>query len=341
MSAAKLKSKAGKETKRTSKKSVTEKKRGTTATSSVKKSTSKTSRKSSTSSNKKNKQAKSVQKQVHLKAPDSKKNAVKKTKPTTPKSVAATSKKAAPKPTKQPIQKNTMKTIEKKKVSSKETVTQKKSTPSKKNKTNPQSHKFVRKPSKLKPNQMIIVSGQKLDDKKNKKKIEFPTTKLGPDSVVSFEATDFLPPASKTTIAGGFVFHDDKVVLANIPGRGWEIIGGRIDLGETPEDTFRREAANQIGVTLTAVKMIGIVRIEHFGPEPPNCPYPYPVGYGIQFIGIVDQFLPFYGSHESLGRSLITVDGFKEHYYEWNEHYQAVFQYAFEEYQKLKKKLKL
>ncbi len=172
-------------------------------------------------------------------------------------------------------------------------------------------------------------------------KREFPTTKWGPNSIISFEATEHLPPPELTSIAGGFVFYNDKLVLANIPGRGWEIIVGRIDVGESPEITFRRETYDQVGLELSHVKMIGVVRIEHKGPEPPNCPYPFPIGYGVQYIGIAKELTPFKGGAESLGRSLITPEGFKNHYYEWNEYYDAIFRYAYEVYQKLKKKLKL
>lgn len=168
---------------------------------------------------------------------------------------------------------------------------------------------------------------------------EFPTTSWGSESLIRFEATEYLPPAELTCIAGGFVFHEDKLVLANVPGRGWEMIGGRVDVGEDPEETFRREAFEQVGAELAEVKMIGVIRIEHQGPEPPNCPYPYPVGYGVQFIGIVEHLHPFSGSENSLGRSLISKDGVKHHYFQWDEYAEAVFNYAFEIYQKWKKKL--
>ncbi len=171
--------------------------------------------------------------------------------------------------------------------------------------------------------------------------IEFPTATWESDSVISFEATEHLTATDLTSIAGGFVFYGDSIVLANIPGRGWDIIGGRIDLGETPEETFRREATNQIGVMLSHVKMLGVIRIEHMGEKPPNCPYPFPIGYGIQYIGIVEEMLPFTGSDESLGRSLISREGFKEHYHEWNEYYEAIFNYACLVYDKWRKKLKI
>lgn len=189
-------------------------------------------------------------------------------------------------------------------------------------------------------------SGKTVPRKKSRKNsgksdLHFPTTTWGADSIISFEATEHLPPPELTSIAGGFVFHGDSVLLANIPGRGWEIIGGRIDLGESPEDTFRRETMNQLGVSLADAIMIGVIRIEHMGPEPPNCPYPFPIGYGVQYIGVVNELLPFSGSDESLGRSLISFEGFKEHYYDWNEYYEAVFAYACAVYKKWRKKMKV
>ncbi len=170
---------------------------------------------------------------------------------------------------------------------------------------------------------------------------EFPPTKWGSNLEVHFEITEQLPPNHLTSIAGGMVFHDDKVVLANVPGRGWEIIGGRIDLDEHPEETFRREVENQLGIIMSHTKLLGLMRIEHKGPMPPNCPYPYPVAYGIQYIGILKEMLPFESSVDSLGRSLISFEGLPEHYYGWNAYHEAVFKYAFEEYHKLRKKNKL
>ena len=167
----------------------------------------------------------------------------------------------------------------------------------------------------------------------------FPTAKWGTESVIHFEATTQMPPAALTSIAGGVVFYGDRFVLANVPGRGWEIIGGRIDLGEDPEETFRREAHSQLGVSLSHVRMLGLLRIEHKGPKPPNCPYPYPVAYGVQYIGIALDLEPFGGGPDSLGRSLITLQGLKEHYYNWNPYFEAVFNYAYEQYQKWRKKM--
>ncbi|MBI1388006.1 MAG: NUDIX domain-containing protein [bacterium] len=285
---------------------------------------------------------------------------VKKSAKSNPAAQKATSKKAAPKsPSKTPVtkkgavpkavsnQKKTSKPSPVKKTKVKDVrkpETKKSPKPAAKSpvKTVKKSPAAVKASTKkvVRPSIKIRPAGPKHPSRETEKP-RFPETTWGSGSKIFFEPTEHLPPPDLTCISGGFVFHGDKLVLANIPGRGWEIIGGRIDIGESPEDTFRREASRQIGVSLSHVKMLGIIRIEHTGPEPPNCPYPYPVGYGVQFIGIVEELLPFHGSDDSLGRSLISPEGVKEHYFEWNAHAEAVFEYAYTVYKKLKKKLNL
>lgn len=258
-----------------------------------------------------------------------KKSAAKKTIPKKSVAKKATAKKSAVKKT--PAKKSSAA----QKPANRKAATQKKTASKPVNKKSPAQKPVVSKTKAPKP-----PAPQRKRAPKSKAAPEFPTTSWGLGNTIYFEATEHQPPRDLTCIAGGFVFYQDKMILANIPGRGWEIIGGRIDHGESPEETFRREAMRQIGVDLAHVKMLGVIRIEHNGPEPPNCPYPYPVGYGVQFIGIAEQLAPFAGNEDSLGRSLISFEGIKNHYYEWNDYNEAVIRHAFEVYEKLKKKLK-
>jgi len=286
------------------------------------------------------------------KAKTQKKPLVKAKKQTSLKSKTAASKK------KSTVKKSTAKkTIAKKtiakKTSLKKIISKRKSTAKKNSAAKKSAKKTVAKKTKTKVSvkKSSIKKTVKAAKKKStartstsrsKKKIpDFPTTTWGSNSVIHFDITDRLPPAPLTSIAGGIVFHDNKALLANVPGRGWEIIGGRIDIGEKPEETFRREAHKQLGATLSHVKLLGLLRIEHKGARPPNCPYPYPTAYGVQYIGIMDEMLPFIGSEDSLGRSLITVDGLPEHYFGWNSYFEAVFRYAFSEYKRWRKILKI
>ena len=51
-----------------------------------------------------------------------------------------------------------------------------------------------------------------------------------------------------------FPFYGDRIVLAEIPGRGWCIPSGRLERGETARDAAIRECWEESGATLTCVR---------------------------------------------------------------------------------------
>lgn len=51
-----------------------------------------------------------------------------------------------------------------------------------------------------------------------------------------------LQDLSKVTSVHGYCFSEGKVLLVHIKGRGFNMPGGHIDQGETPEQAFHREA---------------------------------------------------------------------------------------------------
>ena len=55
--------------------------------------------------------------------------------------------------------------------------------------------------------------------------------------------------------------HENKILLAK-PPRGWGLPGGRMELGETPEDCARREVYEEASVELNSLKLIGAWHIE-------------------------------------------------------------------------------
>ncbi|MCF2527735.1 NUDIX hydrolase [Yinghuangia sp. KLBMP8922] len=60
------------------------------------------------------------------------------------------------------------------------------------------------------------------------------------------------------------------------PGRGWDVPGGHVEPGETPDRTAARELAEETGLSVppTDLTLFGGLRITLL--EPPPAAYPYP-----------------------------------------------------------------
>lgn len=50
-----------------------------------------------------------------------------------------------------------------------------------------------------------------------------------------FIESEWLPPSDLTMAALGFMFEGESLLLARISGREWDLPGGHIEAGETPE----------------------------------------------------------------------------------------------------------
>jgi 8-oxo-dGTP pyrophosphatase MutT (NUDIX family) len=72
-----------------------------------------------------------------------------------------------------------------------------------------------------------------------------------------------------------------KIVLTR-SARGWGMLGGHIEAGETLEDTLRREALEEGGFTIDTYRLFAVRKIISRRPIPhqqEGRTYPHPVGY--------------------------------------------------------------
>jgi 8-oxo-dGTP diphosphatase len=117
-----------------------------------------------------------------------------------------------------------------------------------------------------------------------------------------------LPPREMTATALVFAFDGDRLLQTNLVARGWDIVGGHIEPGESPEEAARREAYEEAGARLKELHMLGYQRLHLFGPRPALYRYSYPDSYQVFYwaqIEALDEFIP---TEEARERALFAPD---------------------------------
>lgn len=117
-----------------------------------------------------------------------------------------------------------------------------------------------------------------------------------------------------------FAFYGDKLVLAEIPGRGWCIPSGRIESGESAEDAARREAFEEAGVTLGRIVSLGhfVLTDKATGK----------IRHAPTFIADVQGLEEVPPESESTGRLLVNLEDIAGLYYSWDDLLASVFEEA-------------
>ncbi len=90
---------------------------------------------------------------------------------------------------------------------------------------------------------------------------------------------DTPPPAALVPAAFAFAFSGDRLLLARLIRRGLEVPGGHVESGESPEQAVVREAREEAGAHLTAVRALAYQRHQIRCGRPDGYPFPYPENY--------------------------------------------------------------
>ena len=120
--------------------------------------------------------------------------------------------------------------------------------------------------------------------------------------------TDELPPVEQCSTAFGFVFAGDEVLLTRLRDRDWDIPGGFIDPGETPEAAAIREVWEETRAKVEIIDLIGIQEVECFGPKPPNYRFPYPISVQVYYACKLLELAPFEINNESVERQFFKPE---------------------------------
>jgi 8-oxo-dGTP diphosphatase len=117
---------------------------------------------------------------------------------------------------------------------------------------------------------------------------------------------DELPPAHLITSALALAFSGHNILMTNLNARGWDIPGGHIEIGESPEEALHREVMEETGALLSQVRLLGYQRIRLLAPCPPNYRYPYPESYQTLFLATVADLPGFMSTDETRERALFA-----------------------------------
>lgn len=117
-----------------------------------------------------------------------------------------------------------------------------------------------------------------------------------------------LPPGEMIATALVLAFDRDRLLQTNLTARGWDIVGGHIEPGESPEEAARREAYEEAGARLRELHLLGYQRLRLLGPRPASYRYSYPDSYQVFYwaqIEALDEFLP---TEEARERALFAPE---------------------------------
>ena len=117
-----------------------------------------------------------------------------------------------------------------------------------------------------------------------------------------FIESDWLPPRHLTTAALGFVFEGESLLLASIAGRAWDLPGGHLDDGESPEEAMRREVLEEAGAVVGHARLFAHQHIHSDDPVPEGFRYPHPDAYMVFYVGDIERLEPFVPTDESAER---------------------------------------
>ncbi len=95
--------------------------------------------------------------------------------------------------------------------------------------------------------------------------------------------------------------------MTRLVKRGWDIPGGHIEPGESPEKAVIRETREETQVIVEPFELVGIQELEVFGTLPRDG-WTAPLGVQLFYLCKVIEILPFIPTQEATGRDFLAPD---------------------------------
>lgn len=119
--------------------------------------------------------------------------------------------------------------------------------------------------------------------------------------------TDEMPPVDICGTAFAFAFIEDRMLMTRLVKRGWDIPGGHIEPGESPEQAVIRETIEETQVIVEPVELVGVQELEVFGSLPRDG-WTTPLSTQLFYLCRVAETLPFIPTRETTERDFLPPD---------------------------------
>lgn len=141
------------------------------------------------------------------------------------------------------------------------------------------------------------------------------------------DVADLTPDLPVSSVHSVPVVVNDDVVLVKHPRRGWELPGGHVEEGETPEEALIRELAEEAAVSGTST-LLGAIRVDNsvdsrFVPDK----YP-PVAHQLFYRTDVQKIDRFSPDFETMGRKFVALKGIQSYLPRWSPFVKHAFSFA-------------
>lgn len=149
------------------------------------------------------------------------------------------------------------------------------------------------------------------------------------DIVVTFVPATNSPELPVTAVKT-YCFGDDGLLLAKVDQRGWDLPGGHIESGETPESALVRELKEETGASVSHFRLIGYLDILNKGLSRTGNKYPT---HSCMLIykgsGVTFDLQHTFPSLEVSEARFIPIDQLPNFHHDWNESKKEIIDYAF------------
>jgi 8-oxo-dGTP diphosphatase len=145
---------------------------------------------------------------------------------------------------------------------------------------------------------------------------------------VVFEPVSELPPIEQVSACMVVALHEDGVVLSR-PKRGWGLVGGHREPGETAEECLRREALEEAAAELGELRLVGRWKTQKVFESFENAAYP-PVAYQLLYVAKVTRMNEFVPQLEIEERMVVPLKELSQHHHNFAD-FEDVYEFILDQ----------